>query len=190
MSQQLQISTRVSELKAEIAAIANCPKANNEAAAKAAGALIACYPSQRAQDPQAEKVYQRQLIELLIGADMDVVAAMLNPKNGLVSRLKWLPTIAEVSGFIEEKMDPKRSRIGWYMDEIAVLERDAEPDVPEEERRRNLQMLKDVSQLIKDTAAATRRASPPLPAWHATEEEAQKGRLEALAYNDAMRGSK
>ncbi len=118
---------------------------------------------------------------------MDVLASLLNPKTGLVSRLKWLPTIAEVSNFIEEKMDPKRSRIGWYLDEIAVLEREAEPEVPEEERRRNLQMLKDVSRVIKDTAVATRRASPPLPAWQATEEEAQKGRLEALGYNDAMR---
>jgi hypothetical protein len=188
--QQLSTSTRIDELKAEIAKIANCPKANGEMAAKTAGALIACYPSQRAQDPQAEKVYQRQLIELLVGVDMDVLAALLSPKNGLVSRLKWLPTLAEVSDFIEEKMDPKRSRIGWYMDEIVVLEREAEPEVPEEERRRNLQMLKDVSKLIKDTAAATRRASTPLPAWHATEEEAQKGRLEALAYNDAMRGDK
>jgi hypothetical protein len=189
MPQQLSTSTRIGELKAEIALIANCPKATGEMAAKTAGALIACYPSQRAQDPQAEKVYQRQMIELMMGADVDVLAVLLNPKQGLVARLKWLPTLAEVSDFIEEKMEPKRSRIGWYLDEIAVLEREAEPDVPEEERRRNLQMLKDVSQLIKDTANATRRASPPMQAWQATEEEAIKGRAEGLKSLDAMRKS-
>jgi hypothetical protein len=123
----------------------------------------------------------------MMGADVDVLAAMLNPKSGLVSRLKFLPTLAEVGEFIEEKMDPKRSRIGWYLDEIALLEREAEPEVPEDERRRNLQMLKDVNQIIKDTAAAKIKQTSSLSTWQATEEEAQEGRLKALEYHDAMK---
>jgi hypothetical protein len=187
MKNQVSSLNRISELRAEISAIADVPKANGLLASKTALALIACWPGQQAQDPMVAKAYMRQLSELLVGQDHDVLNALL---SDFVRKQDFLPTIAKISEFIEGKMDPKRSRIGWYLDEIALLEREAEPEVPEEERRRNLEKLKAVSKVIKDTANAMRRASPPLPAWHATEEEAQKGRLEALAYNDAMRGSK
>jgi hypothetical protein len=184
MQTQLSISNQTSRLRAEISAIADTPKANGEMASKAAVALIACWPGQQAQDPMVAKAYMRALTELLLGQDLDVIQSLL---GDFVRKQDFLPSVAKVADFIDGKMQPKRSRIDWCMAQLEILEREAEPDVPEEERRRNLQMLKDVSQLIKDTANTTRRASPPLPAWQATEEEAIKGRAEGLKNLEAMR---
>jgi hypothetical protein len=138
-------------------------------------------------DPVLRATYKRQIVDRLAGIEISVLERMISAKDGLVARLVHPPAIGEITDWLEMARAPMFRRIDLQLDEIKRLEQEAEPEVPEEERRRNLQMLKDVSQLIKDTAKATKRASPPLPAWVATEEEAKEGRVKALEYNDAMR---
>lgn len=180
--QELSTRARVSDLRAEIDAIANCPKANGETAAKTAVALVAAYPSQQAHDPIVAKAYMRQLTELLMGQDLDVLQALLGE---FVRKHKFLPAVAEVADFIDSKMEPKRSRIGWYLDEIKAIEdRQAEEQVTPEERTRRADMLRNVSMVIRETAKATQRASStlgPLPQVERTMEEREASIAEMQA---------
>lgn len=150
-------SRRIGDLRDEIAAITQVPKANGEFAAKCAVSLVACYPGQQSSDPNVAKVYFRQLTEAMIGQDVDVLHSMLDAKTGLVSRKKFLPAISEVVEFIEEKMDPKRSRIGWYLDEIERLEQAEEQiSIPQEVRDRQVKMARNVANEIRKAEKSMR----------------------------------
>lgn len=50
--------------------------------------------------------YLRALTALLGSYPSDVVQAVVDPRSGLPSRLKWLPTIAEVKEACEREMAP------------------------------------------------------------------------------------
>jgi hypothetical protein len=179
--------SKIAELKREIAAIANVPKANGEQAVMYAGALTASYPGQQAPDERVAAAYQRQLVETMIGVDIDVLESVLSPKYGLVSRQKFLPAVAEVAEFIQAKMGRKAGSIGFMLDQIESIERAHEPQLSEDDRAANAKRLHDLASVIRQTAKAAQRANPPLPAWQATEEEAQRGRLEGLKALEAMR---
>lgn len=193
MNQNLPSSSlRIQELKAEISAIANVPKANSETAAKAVTLLLACYPNQQNPDERVAKAFVQQLINLCTGVDLDVLQAMIEVNSGsslVRQKPSFLPNAGEVAEWIDWKMEPKRSRIGWYLDEIKAIEdRHEEAKVTPEERMRRVDMLIKVSQVIRETSKVTQRASPPLKAWQATEIEAAPLRIEALRNLDAMRG--
>jgi hypothetical protein len=163
MKQQLSTSSRISELRKEIDAITQVPKANLETAAKTAVALVACWPGQQSPDPMVAKAYMRQMGELLVGQDLDVLQKLLGE---FVRHHEFLPTIAKVADFIDSRMEPKRARIGFYLDEIASLERAAEERaVPAEERERRANMLRETAKVIRDTARAKsmERANMPPP---------------------------
>jgi hypothetical protein len=181
--QQVSTINRPSELRAEIDAIANVPKANGELAAKTATALVAAYPSQQAQDPMVAKGYMRQLIELLVGQDVDVLAALLSQ---FARTHKFMPAVAEVADFIESKMEPKRARVGWYLDEIAAIERKHKDEaVTPDERAARADMLRKTAAVIRETV----RKKHAFPAWHAPEgADLDNARMEALANLEAGRG--
>lgn len=166
MQERLPTFSRIAELKQEIAAIANVPKASSETALLAATKLVASYPGQQGSDPVVAKEYMRQIVNLCTGVDLDVLAVMIDVtiSTSLVRKEPtFLPTAAKVAEWIDWKMDPKRSRIGWYLDEIkSIEERETEEKVSPEERARRADMLRKVSQVIKDTAKAAQRASSTL----------------------------
>jgi len=149
VQQQLQES-RAQQIRAEIDAISKAPKATETEALRYVTALLASYPGQQSQDGRVARAYARQLRDLCAGVDLDVLQAMINPQSGLVSRQKFLPAIAEVSAFIEEKMEPKLTRLGWHIDELERLEKKPDPPISDEERKRNTEKF--------DRLVAERRA--------------------------------
>jgi hypothetical protein len=182
-----QLSTnRLHELRKEIDAIANMPKANSETAAKAAVALVACWPGQQAQDEMVAKAYMRRLTELLIGQDIDVLQKLLDE---FVRKQKFLPAIAEVEDFIDSKMEPKRSRISWYLDEIKALEeRDSVRMASPEERERQYQRAREVSRIIRETAQKKCVQNLPPAIQMPDGKAAHAARMEALANLEFING--
>ena len=158
VQQQLQES-RAQQIRAEIDAISKAPKATATEALRYVTALLASYPGQQSQDDRVARAYARQLRDLCAGVDLDVLQAMINPKSGLVSRQKFLPAIAEVSAFIEEKMEPKLTRLGWHIDELERLEKKPDPPINDEERKRRAEMLRKTAAVIRETAKSTQRAN-------------------------------
>lgn len=154
--------SRVQELREEISRIANAPKANSETAAKCVIMLLACWPGQQNPDQRVAAAFVQQLINLCTGVDVDVLQALVDPRGNFVNKREFLPSIASVSDFIEGKMEPKASRIGWYLDEIALLERKVEPLISDEERTRRADMLRKTAVVIRETAKKL-TVQPPNP---------------------------
>jgi hypothetical protein len=177
--------SKINELKREISTIANCPKADPRRAVEFAMALVGCYPGQQWADEKVAKHFMRKLSDCLAGVDLDVLTAMVDPKSGLVANSKKLPTIAEVHHWIENRMSPKYSRIGWYLDEIKRLEDSDEPEVVSpEERARRADMLKRASAAIKDAAY---RKAPLKPIQAQEGPELNEARMAALRNLETMR---
>jgi hypothetical protein len=147
------------QLQIEIAAIANVPKSNAEAATQAATALLASFPRvPHSNDPEAAMAYRRQLNEALVGEDLDVLRMMLDPKHGLIGKQVFPPAIAEVRKWINGRMELKRKRIGIYLEELDRIEKKAsEMPIDEAERERNADRLRGVAAQIRKAAAAMQR---------------------------------
>jgi hypothetical protein len=184
----LPVISRVTELNHEISVIANCPKSDQRRAVEFAVALVACYPGHQWGDDMVAKAYMRQLSNCLAGVDLDVLAAMMNPKTGLVSKLKKLPTIGDVSHWIEVAMEPKLTRIGWYLDEIKRIEdKRTEVEVTEEERERRLRVSKEVKAIMIETGRKLSGKTGPKATGQVDGPEANEARLRALKSLEAMR---
>lgn len=151
---------RSRELRAAVDAMANAPRSTPVAAVRYATILLACWPGQQSQDESVAKVYSRQMVDLLTGVELEILQALIDPKGGFVPKQKFLPSIAEVAGFIDGREGPKRDRIGVYLDEIKELERPPEPVVSDEERKRRADMLRKTADVIRRAAKATQRAAP------------------------------
>lgn len=65
----------------------------NLAAAMAAKVLLGCYRSGEANDPE---VYITAVVATLAQYPEHVIRAVCDPRTGLPSRSKWLPTVSEV----------------------------------------------------------------------------------------------
>lgn len=155
-------SFRIAELRKEIDAIANCPKASEETATKAVTLLLANYPGQQNPDPRIAQAMVRQMVNVCTGVDLDVLQAMIELKSStslLRQESSFLPNPAKVAEWIDWKMDPKRSRIGFYLDEIAMLERRSAPPPSEAERER---VEEGFAKLVADLKA---KSPKHRPAW-------------------------
>lgn len=62
-------------------------------AADAGKALLGLYPARHVHDAET---YSRGIVAVFMAAELDFVRRVVDPINGLPSRLKYLPTIAEV----------------------------------------------------------------------------------------------
>lgn len=67
--------------------------------------LIGCYRTGEANDPE---IYADAVIAVLSDYPMEVVRRVVDPRRGLPSKTKWLPTIAEVKEACESEMGPIR----------------------------------------------------------------------------------
>lgn len=65
-----------------------------------AAILIGCYRKSDAADPE---IYTTAVIAVLTKYRPEVVSAVTEPSTGLPSRLKWLPSIAEIVEACEEE---------------------------------------------------------------------------------------
>lgn len=89
--------------------------------AKQAKLLLGCYRTGEANDPA---VYSGAVIAALSDYPLDVVREVVDPRRGLPSKSKWLPTVFEIKEACEAVMAPRR--------------READRLAREEERKRTL----------------------------------------------------
>lgn len=73
--------------------------------AKCAKLLLGCYRTGEAND---EDIYTGAIIAVLSDYPLDVIAAVVDPRSGIPSRCKWLPTVAEIKSACEEIEGPRR----------------------------------------------------------------------------------
>jgi predicted DNA-binding WGR domain protein len=115
-----------------------------EEAAISAQHLIGLYPAREVNDP---KVYASGVTALLAAYPLEFVRRVCNPVTGLPSRLKWLPTLAEIREALDAEQT-RRGRIGANAKYILEMARRAEENaefernrLPAEERKRRVQEL-------------------------------------------------
>ncbi|QPF81654.1 hypothetical protein IC762_17665 [Bradyrhizobium genosp. L] len=69
--------------------------------------MFGCYRKGDANDPET---YTAAITAVLARYPEDVIQAVTHPATGLVSRLKFLPAVAEVREACEDLMQPRRER--------------------------------------------------------------------------------
>lgn len=67
--------------------------------------LLGCYRTGDANDPA---IYSGAIIAVLSDYSLEVVERVVDPRTGLPSRCKWLPTVAEVKEACEDIERPRR----------------------------------------------------------------------------------
>jgi hypothetical protein len=70
--------------------------------------LLGCYRSGDASDPD---IYVRAVAALLASYPSEVMKSVCDPRWGLATKSKWLPTLSEVKEACEEAMEPIARRI-------------------------------------------------------------------------------
>lgn len=80
-----------------------CSQMSKETAIEGAKVLLGCYRTGEANDPE---VYARSVVAVLAEYPVDVIHAVCDPRYGIASKLKWLPTIAELKEACEVAMAP------------------------------------------------------------------------------------
>jgi hypothetical protein len=97
----------------------------NASIKKAAQMLLGCYRTGDAHDPE---IYVTAAVAVLSDYPLDIVNAVTDPRTGIPSRIKWLPTIAEIKDACEDIAGPRRRMAEWetrsraQLDERAQLE--------------------------------------------------------------------
>ncbi len=86
---------------------------------KAALMLLGCYRTGDANDPE---VYVAAVVAVLSDYSLDVVDAVTNARNGIPSKLKWLPTVAEIKTACEDIAGPRRRFAEWEARSRAQIE--------------------------------------------------------------------
>lgn len=105
---------------------AKCAK---ELAAERARILVGCYRRSDANDPE---IYARAAVAVLMRYPEKIVIAVTEPATGLPSKLKWLPSIAEIVEACEEKI-PKMSLSHRHHEMLAApdMDRSIRPSLEE-----------------------------------------------------------
>ena len=80
-----------------------CSQMSKETAIEGAKILLGCYRTGEANDPE---VYAKSVVSVLAEYPVDVIHAVCDPRYGIASKLKWLPTIAELKEACEIAMAP------------------------------------------------------------------------------------
>lgn len=109
------------------------PKAGPEPAAAAASRLLAFYPS---QTPNSPKEYMAAVISLLAEYPREVIDIVCDPRRGIATRCKFLPTLAEVSEALKSEMEPHNRAWAREREKRKAAPRRTRPEPTKEERER------------------------------------------------------
>lgn len=71
-----------------------------------AAILVGCFRKADAGDPE---IYTAAVVAVLSRYPVEVAAAVTEPATGLPSKLKWLPSIAEITEACEQESDRRQS---------------------------------------------------------------------------------
>lgn len=127
--------------------------------AKFAKLLLGCYRTGDANDPE---VYTAAAIAVLSDYPLDVVQRVVDPRSGLPSRIRWLPTVSEIREACQEIHGVRQRMQEW---ERSAAEQVA-ARVREEEIRKSRPTL---DELRAQGVIKPKQQSAPLPAdvlWH------------------------
>lgn len=130
-------------------------KATPEEASLMARNLVGLYPAREVNDGKA---YAAGMAMVLAAHPLDFVRRVCDPVKGLPSRLKWLPTIADVTAAINEER-ARRDRIAAnarYV--IAEHERRARERIEAEEFERNRLPADERARRVAEIVAQFRSA--------------------------------
>lgn len=83
---------------------------SNSDLARAAKLLLGCYRAGDASDPE---VYVSAVMAVLGSYSQAVIAAVVDPRNGLPSKLKWLPSVAEIKDECEYHAEKEAAAERW-----------------------------------------------------------------------------
>jgi hypothetical protein len=83
------------------------PKTSLPTATEAVTRIIGCYPNGK---PSDSETYISALVAVLAGYPPEIVARVSDPVRGVVSKSKFLPTVAELTDACEADMAPLRRR--------------------------------------------------------------------------------
>lgn len=75
-----------------------------------AGMMFGCYRKQDANDPE---IYVAAVTAILSEYPDSVIETVTDPRTGLPSKIKWLPTVAEVKTECESHMYAVRYQEAW-----------------------------------------------------------------------------
>lgn len=92
--------------------------------------LMGFYPAREVRDP---KTFAAGMTALMATFPLDLVKRCIDPVEGLPSKLKWLPTLADVREFLDTERDRRARILGnarWTVQEAERRAKEAE-----EERR-------------------------------------------------------
>ena len=78
--------------------------------ARYAKLLLGCYRTGDATDPE---VYAGAVIAVLADYPDDVIERVVDPRNGIPSRMNWLPTVAEIKSACEDLYGHRRRNDEW-----------------------------------------------------------------------------
>lgn len=117
--------------------------------------LIGCYRKSDAADPE---VYARAVVAVLARHPDEVVIAVTEPATGLPSKLKWLPSIAEIVDGCDEAAAPllrdlERRRIREQQQRLRL---EAPPPGPK-------MTLSEIEAKLGRTLGAGLKKVPPAP---------------------------
>lgn len=110
--------------------------------------LLGQWPSQKPNDPET---YIAGVVAVLAEYPAEVVAIVTDPRRGLATRCKFLPTIAELTEALEGEMRPHRMAWQQEREKRIALPRYEPPKRTDAEKARIQELTKN---LFRDPGAS------------------------------------
>ena len=138
MTNALELSKRASMLtkaKQDLTALANVPVCSEAEAVQIVSLMVVAYPQTPPPDPKA---YMHMVVGRLTGTPLADARAMLDPRIGIVTQHAFLPSLAEIHRWLEERQAGTRAQIRQLRSVIETLKDDGPTPPPLEVRLRQI----------------------------------------------------
>lgn len=154
-----------------------------------AGMILAAWPQSGTQDEERAEIFSQYLIELLMQYPLFICRQVASVHTGIVGKGPYFrPSIAEIRAFADELTDKHGRHLRQLSDEARREQEVLEGySILPQERKRRIDVLQNLSKLMKETAIAVRRASSnAIPRIQYDGRELDEMRLRGLEYISAM----
>ena len=163
--------------------------ADAEYAARVARMLMGTYPQQEAKDAET---YLGLVVARLVGEWCSNLQAMMNPRTGLISEAKFLPTIAEINEYLKNLqeryyhsgIDPNWRQKAIEKEKKIAAEETATPEEREACVKRAMAAREEIRKAARGSVFP-HEDEAPIPRQTPEEERASLARL---MQTDLMRG--
>ena len=134
------LPARVLQQERELTSLADA-----ETCQQVAEMLVGSYPNANPGDPAT---YMRAMRALLGGYPATVVAAIANPRTGIVTKCKFPPTMAEIEEFAAPYLARMQASLKRDRETVLQIEQRDEP-VSDEERQQRVSQLKALADSMR-----------------------------------------